>query len=67
MKIRYDPEIDAMYIKLIDAPYMESEEIEKDIIIDYSSEGKIIAIEILNVKKHLETIKDFEKISAPSP
>lgn len=65
MKIKIDKENDTLYLKLGDDKIIESEEIEKGIILDYDNEGAIIGIEILNISKrknkvdltnfHLET------------
>ncbi len=63
MRIIYDPEADALYISFTSqGKYAESEEIEQGIIVDYSEDGKIIGIEILNVKEKLEEVKDLEKV-----
>ncbi len=63
MKIIYDPEADALYIELSSkGRYTESEEIENGVIVDYSEEGKIIGIEILNVREKLKEIKNLEKV-----
>jgi len=66
MKIIYDPEVDALYIRFSSqGRYAESEEIEDGVIVDYSEDGKIVGIEILNVKKKLEEIKDLQKVFNP--
>ena len=62
MKINYDSEVDALYIYLLEAQVIESEEIAPDIIVDFSEDGKVIGIEILNVSKHLREISDLSKI-----
>jgi uncharacterized protein YuzE len=46
MKVQYFPDTDTLYIELIDAPSVESEEIMEDIVFDYDKEGKVIGIEI---------------------
>lgn len=53
MKVKYDKEADVLYIQLSDAPIAESDEERKGIILDYASDGKIVAIEILNASKNL--------------
>jgi len=51
MKIEYDPKYDLLNIKFIDEEKIK-ESIEFDgIIIDYSEDGKIISIEILDAGK----------------
>ena len=53
MNITYDPEADAMNIVFQEGEYDISKEIAEGIIIDYTKEGKVIAIEILEVKKRM--------------
>ena len=51
MKLHYDQKSDAVYIRLNDKRYVESNEISEGIIFDYDSKGKIIGIEILDASK----------------
>ena len=53
MKVKYDKEVDVLYIKLNDTPITESDEEKKGVIIDYDADGKIVSIEILNASKNL--------------
>ncbi len=57
MKIKYDKELDAMYLILSDAKYHDSEEITKDVIVDYEDKNEIVAIEILNFKNQQSEIE----------
>jgi uncharacterized protein YuzE len=50
MKIKYDQELDALYVILSNDVIVESEEQSKDIIVDYNDKDEVVAIEILNVK-----------------
>ena len=47
MRIDYDPKLDILYIKLRDAPPVESEHLENDIVIDYDENNDIVGVEIL--------------------
>jgi uncharacterized protein YuzE len=49
MKLKADKENDALYFRLDDSKIIESEEIEKGLILDYNSDGEIVGIELLNV------------------
>ncbi len=63
MKIRYDPDADAMYIRLRDDKIDHTREVEEDedIIIDYNSEGKVVGVEILFVKeKNPNLLRQFQ-------
>jgi len=62
MKIRYDKEVDALYIDLLDLPSLESEEIAPGVIVDYSEDGRIVGIEVLNVSQKLQEISGLSEI-----
>lgn len=53
MKLRYDEQVDILYIRLKETPYHESDEIKEGIILDYDKEGNIIGIEILDASEYL--------------
>ena len=61
MKITYDPKADAMNIKFQEGKYEISKEVAEGIVIDYTKEGKVIQIEILDVSKRMpkESMKDI--------
>ena len=48
MKVKYDKEVDILYIKLSDKPIKESDEDKPGIILDYAEDGSIVGLEILN-------------------
>lgn len=50
MKIKYDEEADAIYLRFKDGKIAESDEIKDGVIIDYDEKGNPVAIEILNAK-----------------
>ena len=52
MTIRYDKKSDSVYFILTDEVPYESEEIKKDVIVDYDKDEKITSIEILNFKEN---------------
>jgi len=54
MKVRYDEEADAIYITLREGVYHESDEVRDGFVLDYDSDGNIIAIEILDASTHLD-------------
>ena len=51
MKVKYDKEVDILYISLSDDVVFESDEDKKGVILDYSAKGNIVGIEILNASK----------------
>ena len=62
MKIVYDPETDIMDIKFSEGKYDVSEEVREGIIVDFSKDGKIISIEILDASKKMPK-EDIQNIS----
>ena len=66
MKISYDPEADAMNIEFQKGKYDISKEIAEGIVIDYTKDGKVISIEILDVKKRMP-LKDIQDITVSVP
>jgi uncharacterized protein YuzE len=48
MKIKYDKETDIVYIRLSSQNIAESDQEKPGIILDYSDDGQIVGIEILN-------------------
>lgn len=53
MKVEYDKDMDILYIRIREDKYGFSEEINENTIIDFSVDGKILAIEVLDVSKIL--------------
>ncbi len=51
MRIKIDLESDALYFRISEDPIEESEEIRKGLIVDYAASGKVVGIEILDVKE----------------
>lgn len=62
MDIRYDEEVDALYIQLKKGKYYESDEIKDGFIVDYDKNGRIIGIEILDVSSYMLS-KEIMKVS----
>ncbi len=59
MRVRYDEEADALYIKLREGEYHGSNEIRDGFILDYDVNGNIIAIEILHASAYLNPTELF--------
>ncbi|MFN5628624.1 MAG: DUF2283 domain-containing protein [Bacteroidota bacterium] len=53
MKVKYDKEADVMYIYLNEEVIKESDESKQGIIIDYSENGSIVGIEIIDASKKM--------------
>ncbi len=53
MKLAYDRETDALYVRFSNAPVFESEEVRPGVAFDFDAEGHIVAIEILEAAKQI--------------
>ncbi len=53
MKIIYDPETDTLSLLFSEALVAESDELREGLIVDYSKEGKIVSVEVLNASEHV--------------
>lgn len=51
MRFDYDPEVDALYIRLNEAKIIESEEVQPGIILDFDESGKVAGVEVLDASK----------------
>ena len=62
MKVKYDPEVDAVFLRLTDAEIFESEEMRPGVILDFDADGKIVALEFLNATESFsaEAIRQFQ-------
>lgn len=53
MNVRYDPKVDALYVRLSDSVVTESEEAAPGIILDFDEGNRLVAIEVLNASKRV--------------
>lgn len=66
MRIKIDLESDTLYFRISEDPIEESEEINKGLIVDYDVSGKVVGIEILNVKEKFK-IEDLMGLKLEIP
>lgn len=66
MKIEYDPQADAMYIRLLSGEVTDSDEVREGVVFDYDAEGRVLGIEILDVSKRADNPREmaFEMLAA---
>jgi len=55
MRIRYDEKTDALYIRLKETPYYESDEVKEGVLLDYDDKGNVIGLEILDASNYLSS------------
>jgi len=53
MKVKYDKQVDILYLTFNQNVVEESDEYKPGVVIDYSGDGSIVGIEILNASKHM--------------
>lgn len=53
MKVTYDPEADAMYIKLAEEKFSKVKIVDKNTILNLDKNDNVIGVEMLFVSKHL--------------
>ncbi len=51
MRLTYDPEADALTLRLSDGAVESSEEVAPNVILDFDIEGRVIGIEVLFVSE----------------
>ena len=60
MKIKYDKEVDVIYIRFSNEKITESDENNPGIILDYDAYGNIAGIELLNASSRLGHVNSVE-------
>ena len=61
MRITYDPGVDALYIRFIEAT-VTTKHLAEGIAADYDSKGRLAGIEILDAIKHFGDKDTFKKV-----
>lgn len=62
MRITYDSEVDALYIRFIEAT-VTTEHVAPGVAVDYDAEGRIAGIEILDTVKRFGSKDVFKKVT----
>lgn len=53
MRLHYDEEADALYLRLDESQVEESEEVQSGVILDFNAAGQVVGVEILRLKERL--------------
>jgi uncharacterized protein YuzE len=63
MKIKYDPDVDALTITFRDVRIEESDEITPNVIADFGEDGEVVGLEVLSASHVIEDVENvrFEK------
>ena len=62
MRITYDSEVDALYIRFIETT-VTTNHVAEGVAVDYVAEGRIAGIEILDAVKRFGTKDVFKKVT----
>jgi len=62
MRITYDSEVDALYIRFIETT-VTTNHVAEGIAVDYADDGRIAGIEILDAVKRLGSKEVFRKVT----
>lgn len=53
MRLHFDEEADAIYLRLDESEIVESEEVQPGIVLDFNGQNQVVGIEILRVKERV--------------
>lgn len=63
MKIIYDDEVDALYVKFVESKSkVITHQLTEDIAVNYGSNGDVVGIEVLSAHEHLKFIGKKPKL-----
>jgi uncharacterized protein YuzE len=60
MKVKYDKDVDVLYIQLNNNPVTESDSDKPGLILDYDKEDNIVGIEVLNASQKMQKPLDVK-------
>ncbi len=61
MRITYDREVDALYIRFIETTVM-TKHVAEGIAVDYAADGRIAGIEVLDARRRFGDEKVFSRV-----
>jgi uncharacterized protein YuzE len=53
MKIHFDQQADALYLRLDETPIVASEEVRPGVVLDFDADNQVVGMEIFNVAKRI--------------
>lgn len=59
MKIEYDQQADAMYIRLRSGVVAESDEVRPGVVLDFDERGRMLGIEMLDVSQQADNPREL--------
>jgi uncharacterized protein YuzE len=62
LKIEYDLQADAIYIRFCAGSVVESQEIRPGVVFDFDLEGKVLGIEMLDVSERIDNPRELAMV-----
>ncbi len=59
MKIEYDQQADAMYIRLRAGTVAQSDEVRPGMVLDFDAQGRVLGIEMLDVSQQTDNPREL--------
>ena len=59
MKIEYDQQADAMYVRLREGTVAESDEVRPGVVLDFDSNGRVLGIEMIDVSERTDNPREL--------
>ena len=53
MKVQFDQEADALYLRFDDSSIVESEEVSPGVVLDFNADNQVVGVEILGLKNRV--------------
>lgn len=53
MKIHFDEQTQAIYIRFVDSKIVNSEQVQSGVILDFNVNGQVVGMELLKVKDYI--------------
>lgn len=53
MRLHFDEQADAVYLRLDESEIVESEEVQPGIVLDFNARNQVVGLEILRVKERV--------------
>jgi uncharacterized protein YuzE len=60
MRLKVDPEADALYFRLDDSKIVDSEEVAPGVVLDFNQQNQVVGVEILELSKRAPTLNLME-------
>jgi uncharacterized protein YuzE len=51
MRLKVDPEADALYLRLDESKIVESQEVALGVVLDFNEQNQVVGVEILHLSK----------------